>query len=121
MRHHTRKTTICSYAKTKTKISCVVTAQLISITVFTTLIVQSLFFTIPLLKSKNSKLLVCFCDCTGWFVSDLAVNPDYWFSSKCSYGIAIRSMHNVELQYTKDAKYRNCQHHKGHITDLIAI
>ena len=36
-----------AYAKTKTQISCAVTAQLISVFVFTTQIVQSLFFLNP--------------------------------------------------------------------------
>ena len=38
-------------------------AQLISAFVFTTQIVQSFF--------PNFKPLACFCDCAGWFASDL--------------------------------------------------
>ena len=41
-------------------------AQLISIFVFDT---QSLFFPVP-----NFKLLICFCDCTARFVSDMFEN-----------------------------------------------
>ena len=33
-----------------------------------------------LLKYKNFKLLACFCDCTGRFVSDLVGNPEDRFS-----------------------------------------
>ena len=33
-----------------------------------------------LLKSQNSKSLAFFCDCTGWFVSDLVGNPKDRFS-----------------------------------------
>ena len=29
---------------------------------------------------RNFKLLACFCDCTGQFVSDLVGNPEDWFS-----------------------------------------
>ena len=29
---------------------------------------------------QNFKLLVCVCDCTGQFVSDLVGNPEYRFS-----------------------------------------
>ena len=30
--------------------------------------------------NQNFKLLACFCDCTGQFVSDLVGNPNCWFS-----------------------------------------
>ena len=33
-----------------------------------------------LLIPKNFKPLACFCDCTGWFVSDLVGNPEDRFS-----------------------------------------
>ena len=33
-----------------------------------------------LLKIRNLKILACFCDCTGRFVSDLVGNPEVWFS-----------------------------------------
>ena len=52
-----RKPTICIYAKTKTQISCTVTAQPISIFVVTTQIVQSLFFLKP--KVQAPSLLLC--------------------------------------------------------------
>ena len=29
---------------------------------------------------QNFKILAFFCDCTAWFVSDLARNPNCWFS-----------------------------------------
>ena len=32
------------------------------------------------LKSENFKLLACFCDCAGRFVSDLVENPEDQFS-----------------------------------------
>ena len=67
-----RKPAFCIYTKTKTQISCMVTAQLIS-TFVSLHIVQSLFF-------LNFKPLAIFCDCTARFVSDLVVNPEDRFS-----------------------------------------
>ena len=52
------------WAKTKVQISFAVTAKLISTFVFAAWIVQSFSF-------LNPKFQACFCDCTGWFVSDL--------------------------------------------------
>ena len=43
--------------------------------VFASRIVQSLFFLNP-----NFNLLAFFCDCTGWFVSDMVGNSNCWFS-----------------------------------------
>ena len=69
------KTGFFAYAKAKTQISCAVTAQLISVFVFATQIVQSLFF-----LNTNFKPLAIFCDCTARFVSDLVGNPEDPFS-----------------------------------------
>ena len=44
---------IFAYAKTKTQISCAVTAQLISVFVFATRIVQSLFFVNPKFQASS--------------------------------------------------------------------
>ena len=60
-----------AYAKTKTQISCTVTAQLI----FATRIIKSLYFLIPKFQA-SSHLYVC----TAWFVSDMVGNPEDWFS-----------------------------------------
>ena len=62
---------IFAYAKTKTQISFVVTAKLISAFVFATGIVQYL---------RNLKTLTIFCRCTAWFVSDLVGNHKDRFS-----------------------------------------
>ena len=62
-----------AYAKTKTQISFVVTAKLISAFVFATRIVQSLFY-------LNFKPLAILCGCTARFVSDLVGNPEDRFS-----------------------------------------
>ena len=62
-------------AKPKAQISCAVTAQLISAFVFTTLIVQFLFYLYP-------NFLALFCDCTGGFVSDLAGTSNCYFHAK---------------------------------------
>ena len=64
-----------AYAKTKMQISFAVTAKLISLFVFATWIVQSLFYLNP-----NFKPLAIFCGFTAWFVSDLVGNPEDWFS-----------------------------------------
>ena len=47
----------------------ILTAKLISAFVFTTQIVQFLFYLIP-------KLLAFLCDCTGWFVSEQVGYPE---------------------------------------------
>ena len=66
-----------AYAKTKTQISCAVTAQLISAFVFATQIVS----TIPLLpKFKISKPLAILSNCAARFMSDLDGNPEDRFS-----------------------------------------
>ena len=67
----------------KGQIICAVTAQLISVFVFATQIVQSP--PRPFLN-PNFKLLACFCGCAGWFVSDLAGNSNclVFFSFKGS-------------------------------------
>ena len=63
-----RKPTI-SYAKTKAQTSFAVTVKLISVFVFATLIVQSLFFLHR--KFEASSYLLCV---------DLDGNPNCWFS-----------------------------------------
>ena len=55
-----------AYARTKTQISCAVTAQLISAFVFVAQTVQSFFFFNPSLY-----LVAIFCGCTALFVSNL--------------------------------------------------
>ena len=64
---------VFAYAKTKSQISCTVTARLISAFVFAACIV----FNIPLLsKSEISSLLTILCGSTARFVSDLIGNPE---------------------------------------------
>ena len=58
-----------------------VTVQLISIFVFTTEIVESLYF-------LNFKSLAIFCGCTAGFVSDLVRNPKDRFSHNLAYIIS---------------------------------
>ena len=59
------------------------TAQLISAFVFATLIVKSLFHS----YIQNFKLLACYCDCIGQFVSDLVGNPEDLLSRVKAHGI----------------------------------
>ena len=56
---------------------CIVTAKLISAFVFSTRIVQSLYF-------QNTKFYasVVFCDCTGRFVADLVGNHNVGFPTR---------------------------------------
>ena len=61
-----RKTAICRYAKTKTQISCAVTAKLISAFVFTKLIVQSLYYLNPKFQASSHLL---------WLYSPVCVGP----------------------------------------------
>ena len=65
---HYEKTLIFAYAKSKEQISCAVTAQLISAVVFTTWIVQSLFFLNPKFQASSRFLRL--------FVSDLVGNHE---------------------------------------------
>ena len=74
------------YAKTKTQISCAVTAQLISAFVFATQIVQYLF-----LLNQDFKPFAYFCDCKALFRSDLMGNPEDWFSCGVIRDVQIRS------------------------------
>ena len=53
------------YVKTKVQISCRVTAQLISTFVFTTLIVQSLYFLNPKFRASSHLLLLYRSVCVG--------------------------------------------------------
>ena len=69
------KTGFFAYAKTKTQISFAVNAKLISVFVFATWIVQSLYFLNPKFKP-----LAIFCGSTARFVSDLVGNPKDRFS-----------------------------------------
>ena len=73
-----RKPTFCNfaYAKTKTQISFAVTAKLISIFVFATQIMQSLYF-LNLKFQASSYLLWLY---TARFVSDLVRNQNVGFS-----------------------------------------
>ena len=59
------------HEKTKVQISCMVTAQLISAFLFTTKIVQSLYFLNPKFKASSQLLLPI-----AQFVSDLVGNPE---------------------------------------------
>ena len=79
-------TALVAYATTKTQISFAVTAKLISVFVFATWIVQSLFYLNP--KFQASSYL---CGFTAWFVSDLVGNPEDRFS------------HNETQMSSKDA------------------
>ena len=54
-----------AYAKTKTQISCAVTAQLIIAFVFATQIVQSLFFLNPKFQASSHLLLLYGPVCVG--------------------------------------------------------
>ena len=61
-----RKPAFCIYAKTKTQISCAVTAQLISAFVFATRIVQSLYFLNPKFQAPSH---------LQWLYSTVCVGP----------------------------------------------
>ena len=63
--HHLGKPAIC-IGENKGTDSFAVTAKLISAFVLATRIVQFLYFLNP-----NFQPLTIFCDCTGWFMSDL--------------------------------------------------
>ena len=63
------------YVKTTPQSRCAETAQLISSFVLATQIYNPSSNYI-----QNFKLLACFCDCTGRFVSYLVGNPEDWFS-----------------------------------------
>ena len=54
-----------AYAKTKTQISCMVTAKLISAFVFVTQIVQSLYFQNPKVQASNHLLWLHSPNCVG--------------------------------------------------------
>ena len=97
--HCIRKPTIC-IAKTKARISCAVTAQLISAFVFARGVVQSLFLN---LKFKASSRHL-FCDFTGQFVLDLVRNAYSWFSHAKAHFIQYDTGHGIifppEIMYT---------------------
>ena len=82
-----------AYAKTKTHISCAVTAQQISVFVFATQIVQALLYLNP-----TFKLLACFCDCTSRFVSYLVGIPDCWFSHAQAH-VRVCQVHKLYKAY----------------------
>ena len=65
---------VYAYAKTKTQISCAETAQLISAFVFTTQIVQSLYFLKPKFQASSHLLWLCIPACVG-----SARKPYDWF------------------------------------------
>ena len=65
-----------SYAKTKTPVSCAVTAQLISAFVFATRIVHSLYFLNPKFQASSHLLRLY----TARFVLDQVKNPEDRFS-----------------------------------------
>ena len=69
------KNIVFTFSKTKMQISCAVTAQLISVFVFASWIEDS-----SSSLMRNFKLIVIFCDCTGWFVLSLVGNPEDRFS-----------------------------------------
>ena len=71
------KTGFLLMRKTKTQISCAVTAQLISAFVFAIRIINpsTNYF-------RNFQPLAIFCGCTDRFVSDLVGNPEDRFSHK---------------------------------------
>ena len=64
-----------AYAKTKTQISCAVTAQLISAFVFTPRIVQSLYFLNPKFQASSHLQWLYSLVCVR-----LGQNPHYWLS-----------------------------------------
>ena len=64
-----------AYAKTKTQISCAVTAQLLSAFVSAIRIVQSIYYLNP--KCQASSHLMCVYSLV---LSDLVENPKVWFS-----------------------------------------
>ena len=65
-----------AYAKTKTQISCAVTAQLISVFVFATHIVHFLFFLNPKIQACSLLLRLYI----GRFTLDLNGNPNCWLA-----------------------------------------
>ena len=66
-----------AYVKTKTQISCAVTAQLISVSGFATRIVQFFYFLYTIFQTSNHLL-----GCTAWFVSE---PPRPFFSQRGSF------------------------------------
>ena len=77
---------IFAYAKSKTPISCAITAQPISIFVFTSWIVQSLFF-------LYKKFLVFFSNA----VSDLIGSPKGPFSRDAAHVSFLQAIHHILL------------------------
>ena len=76
-----------AYVKTKMHISFAVTAKLISVFVFVTQIVQSLFF-----LNRNSKPLAIICKCRVWFVLDHVGNPNVIFlRTRLNYFLCMRT------------------------------
>ena len=65
-----------AYAKTKKQISFPVTAKLISVFVFATPIVQSLYFLNPRFQASSH---LQFCGITARFGLDMVGNPKDWF------------------------------------------
>ena len=65
------KNRLFAYAKTKTQISCAITAQLISVFVFATWLVQSLFYLNPNFQASSHLL---------WLYRPVCVRPEDRFS-----------------------------------------
>ena len=74
------KTGFFAYAKTKTQISFALTAKLIRVFDFATLIVQYLFF-----LNLNFKSLAILSDYAARFVSSLVENPEDRFSDVAAH------------------------------------
>ena len=80
-------------AKSKAQISgTVINAHLISIFVFATKIVLSLFYSI-----QNFRLLAFFRDCTDLFVSDLVGSPKDRFSHVAAQLLGLQPKHNLSV------------------------
>ena len=82
------KTCFLHNAKTKAQISCAVTMQLISAFVFTTYIVQSLYFLNLKIQAYNNNLWLYSLICVG-----MVGNPEDRFSHNSAHIIEVKSPH----------------------------
>ena len=57
---------------------------------------------ISILYIQSSKLLACFCDCTGWFISDLVGDPNCWFSHTKAHLISLKMIIDNEVKVKCD-------------------
>ena len=73
-----------------------VTAQLISVFVFATWIVQSLYCLYP-----NFKPLAIFCGCTARFVSDLVGNPEDQFSHNEAHMVHVLTANSIWKSFSE--------------------